>query len=191
MKKVLIFVLALATVASAGLIDVVVVGHDDLDEDGVISPSDIVYIDIVNNIVDTGTSGLIAYDLDLHVSGPGTLVEVNGGPESNHQVDDWGGMGWAYSGLDLENGFSKATDSWLIGFADAGVLVSGLAIHCDGRGDVIVDLTLGLGDTGYGDPTSPTIMLETDLGDLVIEQIPEPMTIALLGLGGLFLRRRK
>jgi len=33
--------------------------------------------------------------------------------------------------------------------------------------------------------------VEADFGDLIIYQIPEPMTVALLGLGGLFLLRRR
>ncbi len=48
--------------------------------------------------------------------------------------------------------------------------------HCDGPGVVIITLL----DTGGN-------VLDT----ITVSQIPEPMTVALLGLGGLFLRRRK
>ena len=70
---------------------------------------------------------------------------------------------------------------WMITIADSGgALVPGTGFeadfHCDGPDDVI--LTLIDYDSG--------LVVDT----LVVHQ-PEPMTIALLGLGGLFLRRRK
>ena len=49
--------------------------------------------------------------------------------------------------------------------------------HCDALGTVVINLI----DAGSG------LTVDT----LTITQIPEPITIALLGLGGLFLRRRK
>jgi hypothetical protein len=49
--------------------------------------------------------------------------------------------------------------------------------HCKGEGDV----TIALYDLSW------LVPLQT----LVIHQVPEPMTIGLLGLGGLLLRRRK
>lgn len=58
-----------------------------------------------------------------------------------------------------------------------GKLVDEIIFHCDDIGTVT--LTLVDGDT----------FAEYD--SLTIEQIPEPITLALLGLGGLFLRRRK
>lgn len=58
-----------------------------------------------------------------------------------------------------------------------GTLVDGIRLHCDGVGEVTVILMDGEGN-----------ILDTQ----VIHQIvPEPMTLGLLGLGGLFLRRRK
>lgn len=50
--------------------------------------------------------------------------------------------------------------------------------HCEGEGTVVIEL--------WEDPDY------TNVADtLTITQIPEPMTVALLGLGGLLLRRRK
>jgi hypothetical protein len=180
MKKLLVvtLVLAMASIANAGMIDVVMEGYDDVDQSGTITASDIIYIDIYSNVL------LDGYDLDLHVAGPGVLSEHSGGPTANHQT----GMMWFYSGI-ASNGIAQMMDAWLMGSSQVGFLIGGLAIHCEGEGDVLVDLTIGQGATReYG---TGYILQEGDLTDLVITQVPEPMTIALLGLGGLFLRRRK
>jgi hypothetical protein len=59
-----------------------------------------------------------------------------------------------------------------------GTLVDGIDFHCDSDdGDVVLYLA-NAGDFSIYDSQ-------------VIHQIPEPISIALLGLGGLFLRRRK
>ena len=58
----------------------------------------------------------------------------------------------------------------------SGKVIDGLVFHCERLGDVTLTL------------------FDVDLGVLdsqVIHQIPEPITMVLLGLGGLFLRRRK
>jgi hypothetical protein len=68
-----------------------------------------------------------------------------------------------------------ATNAVLDDFAGAGTGFE-FGFKCTGLGDVeitLIDDVFGPGDT------------------LVIHQIPEPITFALLGLGGLFLRRRK
>lgn len=61
-----------------------------------------------------------------------------------------------------------------------GLLVDNIKFHCDGYNQIPTDVTLSVFD-------SSGTLLDTQ----VIHQIPEPITIALLGLGGLFLRRRK
>jgi len=55
-----------------------------------------------------------------------------------------------------------------------------LDLHCLGLSDFAGDVIIGLYDSG-----------ETPIQTMAITQVPEPMTLALLGLGGLFLRRRK
>ena len=187
MKKclILLLVLGMASWAHAGLINVVMSGYDDLDQSDSITESDIVYIEIwlANGATSDG------YDLDLHVYGPGTLMEVDGGPNANHQM----GVGmWAYSGI-VDNDIAQMTEAHLFGqFNSATALIGGLAIHCDGEGDVLVDLTLKAARVDPEGGDAYQNLTEADLGDLTIAQVPEPMTIALLGLGGLLaLRRRK
>ena len=57
-------------------------------------------------------------------------------------------------------------------------ILSTLVFHCDGEGLVTIELFDGNFVAMPG-------------AILVIEQVPEPATMLLLGLGGLFLRRRK
>lgn len=65
-------------------------------------------------------------------------------------------------------------------------IMDGLLFHCVELTDVIIDLHV----------TGPTIIdgqpipESTILDSIIVHQIPEPMTVALLGLGGLFLLRR-
>ena len=61
-----------------------------------------------------------------------------------------------------------------------GLQIDEILFHCEGIDDATVRLI-----------TSPDFATFTVADTLVIGQIPEPMTMALLGLGGLFLRRRK
>lgn len=80
-----------------------------------------------------------------------------------------------------------------------------IGIHCDGPGDIIItvipsgDDAAGIPDMYYGCPVVMSDgtgwVLGRDLapvgGSIVVHQTPEPMTVALLGLGGLALIRRR
>lgn len=71
-------------------------------------------------------------------------------------------------------------------------LVSNILLHCDGIGDIIIKLL------NYA-PGGGSIEVDSNLNSftptygtgVIIHQIPEPMTLMLLGLGSLYLLRRK
>ena len=73
--------------------------------------------------------------------------------------------------------------------APNGIVYDEIWIHCDGIVDV--DVIGGPGNYGggtydiYGNP------YEGGFGSVTIWQLPEPMTLTLLGLGGLALIRRR
>jgi len=96
----------------------------------------------------------------------------------------WGDPDWAAL-LGVENPFVAFELVDLVTPPDIpkpllGLLVDNIKFHCDGYDPLAPDVTLTLMDIDGA-------VLDTQ----VIHQIPEPITIALLGLGGLFLRRRK
>lgn len=221
MKKIVVFMLVLgmaSMAAQAVIIDVRTVGlgsdgHKGTSTDPLI-PSEIIEIEIfvvVNPYTYQGKAyptydgyAIIGMDLDLHVSGPGSLevgqIDLKGTLFDDLQHHDGFGVWSESSPLIVDNQIAKLKGGALPGSEPrAGeVLVYNLFIHCEGIGNVLVELTLGAEGGKYKDFTPgplvdpPVIdLLEGDLGELVIHQIPEPMTLGLLALGGLGLLRRR
>lgn len=178
MKKLLVVltVLAMATIANA-TIKISVNGVVDVPDTQInLNPSDTVIIDIHA----TATAGTY-----LLIQGPGSISK--------------GGNFWAWEQSSVtipspdkpdlvpileEMGFGNITELIGIEIVDMsepftipnGKVIDGLVFHC----------------TDYGEVT--LTLFDADLGVLdaqMIHQIPEPVTMVLLGLGGLFLRRRK
>jgi hypothetical protein len=182
MKNVLIVftVLAMASVANAAVQLSVNGVVDPPDSTIKLLPSEIAVIDVHSN---TPAYAQITY---LLMQGPGS---ISMGP------DFWKWEQTVVSIPSLEKadllpifevdmGYTNITEIIGIDITDAsdpftqpnGKVVDGLLFHCEGLGDVTLTL------------------FDADLNVLdsqVIHQIPEPITFALLGLGGLFLRRRK
>jgi hypothetical protein len=215
MKKVLalMLVLGMTSVVNAGIIDVVTVGTGDMGHAGTSSDplylGETIAIKIILNADPDPTwyegGGIPGYDgyylncmdLDVEISGPALLAEKGTTllTRMKHHSDfsPWAEPEPAVVDNAIEYLAGVVSGDGIQGEAD---LVWNLVIKCNGGGPVIVDLTLH-GLSRYIDrpvslvPGDWIIMTEADLGDLIIHQIPEPMTIALLGLGGLFLRRRR
>ena len=171
MKKVLVLMLVLgfASMASAGL-SLWVDGAPAESSTITLLPSEYAMIGVYND--DDGTvPRVLGY------------VSITDGPGS------WSGGYNVYIPPSLTSAYAYyfgpltgLGDTWYLSDADATVNEIGVGMlgdfefHCDDFGDV----TIVLSDASQ-------MIHDT----LIIHQIPEPMTIGLLGLGGLFLRRRK
>jgi len=186
MKNVLIVftVLAMATVANAGLL---------LSVNGVVNPetstinlkpSETAVIDIhgANNVVGTTvTAWLAVQGLGTLDAGAPTFTWANS-TVANIRMPALGDVQAFLATV----GFPGVGDVVTTDIMDTvepftapnGLLIDGLIFHCVGQpGDVVLTLF---------DAADLSV-----LSTVTIHQIPEPITFALLGLGGLFLRRRK
>ncbi len=120
-------------------------------------------------ILDIRSSGSNNYFTKLWFPvGPGTISNLH--PTQSNSSDIIAGTYTPYDYFDIFVGDSS-------GSVVPGIGVEG-TFHCDGEGDVLITLN---------DYNTNEI-----IDSLLIHQVvPEPMTLSLLGLGGLFLRRRR
>ena len=213
MKKLLILalVLGMAALAQAGpVISVVTSGAGDAGNAGtsgdplVAGEMIAVKVVLVDNPGSHSTSTyydgyiLSSMDLDLSVSAQGTIAE-KGTTAPTRMKHHASFATWAEpepaiasNGIAYFGGVGP-TAGITSPYGDVD-LVWNLEITAAGTGNITIDLGLN-GTTSYsvagGGELSWVNAVEGDLGDLTIYAVPEPITIALLGLGGLFLRRRK
>jgi hypothetical protein len=164
MKKVLalVMVLGMAGFASAGLQLTV---NGAAQNEITVNVGDVMMIGIQNG------QGADQYNAALILSGMGSWT---GDHKLNSSIGQ--AQGWEYFGPTEGIG-----DVWFAWFAQpvtdklpAGI-IGEVGFKCIGKGDAVIALT--------GDDLSP-------IGQLMIHQVPEPMTLSLLGLGALVLRRR-
>jgi hypothetical protein len=190
MKKLLIFmmVLGMASVANAVLLISVDGVVDPPDTEIELFPTETVVIDIM------GDNRNQPEAFALIVQGPGSIAGHSmlypGTLADYQELEEFAaGAGMtpaeflaALAGM----GYPGASDMSYMNFADAvapldklqGKLVDEIIFHCEAYGEVTLTLV---------DAATFTVVEDTQ----GIHQIPEPMTVLLLGLGGLFLRRRK
>ena len=194
MKKILVLVLVfgLASAANAALHISVNGGPAPADSEITLVPSDTIILNIHGD--DPADGG--PREAYMLIDGPGKI--------SAGDLIYGGGLAAYMNGEELAPAFGVSTEQEVVAqfaeflamptlndvsyalLADSdippndfldGTLVDGIIFHCEAEGEVIVTLV----DETFGNV----------LDRVIIHQIPEPLTLSLLGLGGLFLRRRK
>ena len=180
MKKlfVLVLVLAISTMATAASVTLKVADNDAQDS---YNPSDTITIELIgdfyvgflgiSNLYDSSSG--TASSPDLHALF--TLTDDPGDP-INSGGELIRAVAGAISGASIEDGVPIGEVIWTFEYHVPDVEYS-----------TIITFTANgfeAADAWYMDTTTTMPALE-------IHVVPEPMTIALLGLGGLFLRRRK
>jgi hypothetical protein len=198
MKKficVLVF-LALVNVANAGMVDIVISSLNGVPitpvKEITIKPTDVINFDIVYTLTNGGVQEGWVFSLSkiLLVQGPGTLdISAITRPTGYWNPD------FTSITPDPLNPGSALIDAAAVDIQTVppGIILDHFLLHCDALGDVLLTLV-------ETDRTRAGASWETDGGDIyalvsgpgvIVHQIPEPMTLTLLGLGGLFLARRK
>lgn len=187
MKKLLVLalVLSLATMANAALTLQINAVGGTANEDGSITmmPSDTLVISIttpggVMSDADAGDWIMVADIAAATVSGG---ISANTNWWGNYMSDDA-----VAAGAPVPEGQNGVWGSvaLAIGYTSIpaqSVLFQDIVFHCEAIGDTV--LTIWQHDW--------SALAMPPIASVVIHQIPEPITMALLGLGGLFLRRRK
>jgi hypothetical protein len=169
--------------ASAGLLLSVDGVVDPPDSEVIIKPSEWVTIDIWSDGLTPGTAVFLTMEADVQGAAEWTFADA---VRLQEEDDDPPGPFPASDPGDPTVFVDVAPGMRLIDLAapiinfkiPEGTVVDVIRLHCLME---YVDILLTLSDATTGE------IYDTQ----VIHQIPEPMTIGLLGLGGLFLRRRK
>jgi len=181
MRKLLVLMLVfgLASMANAALRISVNDNKNPTDSDYTLRSSETITLDIWTDatipilsvtywvlVVDTTmgriSDGVCKYPDDAVIWPDAALAGIRGLPSYSDGV--WG----------LIAVFSPA------GIPANAVIYDEIIFQCKGVGDAVVELY-----------TTDLVGTNTVVDSVVIHQIPEPMTIALLGFGGLLLRRRR
>ena len=199
MKKILVLFIGLVLAANAWAVpDLGFSLQVGGDEEITIEPSVTVYVDIYASEL-TGDWPLCnTGELTLTINGPASFI---GNDDFTYGVSFWDGFGItnhqyvSNKVLRIQAGYLGAPRNTMLELALDAIAIDHIGVHCDDVGLVTISLASGgaFGTPSYWDEAGDGLTLDADAATagMTIHQTPEPMTIALLGLGGLFLRRRK
>ena len=196
MKKllVLMLVLGMASVANAALM--LSINGDTVADSITLEPSQTFTIDVYNDYALMAGAGL-----DIIVTGD---AEISGWSYINpvlQQLNETMAfeLAWTWQSA-IESDKLLRVSGGVLTYNTVGpyTLLDDIEFHCTGPGLVTVTLvtysSIDVWHGPVGDPVeiqtliAPDVLLDTIT---ITPGIPEPMTVLLLGLGGLFLRRRK
>ena len=179
MRKLLVLALVLGVVglANAGL---------QISVNGEVAPDEITLVKSQTIILDiTASGGQLGSGFFLDLMGPG-LIDVSGALQYVHYTTVAPIVPKPAADYVIDLGNTAGADQTIlldllvpanpVPPLPNGTVVDLMTLHCEGPG--IVTLTLW--------DTNTALVLDT----LRIQQTPEPMTMLLLGLGGLFLRKK-
>lgn len=203
MKKlmVLCMVLGLVGVVNAGVIDITITSLNGVPitptKEITILPTDVIDFQIMFNA--PTTEYLFAVQSVINVVGPASLDWSAYEPRTwNEDEEMWeigpdvttgydpelcaNGSNWVVIGAAARGKKGTGADVWII---------QDLQLHCDAPGDVLVYLSNYLTGSKVIDSGYVEVPWQYGAGIVIHQLIPEPMTLTLLGLGSLFLARRK
>jgi hypothetical protein len=208
MKKILAVLITLVLAGSAfavtGVPDVQLTPLSGGLSEITVDVSDTFYVDILASATAQG-------DATLLINAGELLITIEGNAEFIGNEDftywSWWGMGVGTNlfeyvdskTLRMTTGYVGVTAMFMMPLPDAvngNLAIDHIGIHCTAPGDV----TITVAAANVAKPWGQVFMMTSEGaatdhealgGELIVHQIPEPMTVLLLGLGGLFLRRRK
>ena len=184
MKKLLILMLVLGMASLANAAMQISVGGDPEPVDSQITllPTETIMLDIWTDADMPAFAGgpwMLVVDTTLGSMTPGTALPpmTYGLPAPGYTTDNANVIPPAGK----EGIWGIAVNTNMTPIPAGTVLYDEIIFHCEAAGDATIYLM-----------NAPEGSMANIIYDsVVIHQIPEPMTILLLGLGGLFLRRRK
>jgi len=181
MKKLLSLVLVLALCGFASAAVTVNITDATGASEITVAPSDYVELLIWYTLDSEALGGI---DWEIGAAGPGTLAQPTITATGRNPANDYVGPGFD-EGMQWEiAAVSDIGASLGQGIANP---VATVMFHCDDYGLVTIS---GI-DVYTVTSTNPRLQVFPTINGMIIHQIPEPATIALLCLGGLLLRKKR
>lgn len=200
MKKLIVLfaILAMVNVASAGVVDIVISSLNGLPINPVseitIAPTDTINVDVIYT---PGPGETIwALSKEVVITGPMTASDATSTPGAPGIITWAPGWNPDLSRVTMLPNGNPLIDTVAndVGLVAPGIVLDHFLFHCEAIGDVTIVLVenpnTGAGGSYELDSEGTPMELLSGPG-IIIHQIPEPMTLTLLGLGSLFLARRK